>query len=414
MYRASAAAQAAPLVPAPHDYLDRDRLIAFYERIVARDSDDQITLRMLAAQYLARFRERGDLGDVARAQAAAQRSLALQPSGNDSADMTLSSALLAYHEFPRALHYARAAEAAVPSNDAAQAQVSSLLMELGRYREAGVRLTRTGSADADPSSLAVRARYFELTGRLSLARNLIDDATGSLDRLIAGPAYARSWYHVRAAQLAFEAGDDDTVRDQLQRALELFPDNAAALMLKAQWERAHHWWVASLSDATRSAELYPLPQTLGYEADAQRALGDVRAAEQTDALIDAERRLYNVQGVNDRLLAMYYAQRQTHLAVALRMARADLVRRGNEIYADDTMAWVLAAAGRWPQARTYAVRAVRLETEDPTLQYHAGAIAMETGHADEARARLSRALALNPNFDAFYADDARRRLAALQ
>ena len=36
-------------------------------------------------------------------------------------------------------------------------------------------------------------------------------------------------------------------------------------------------WQRALAAATRSAELYPLPQALGYEADAQRALGDETA-----------------------------------------------------------------------------------------------------------------------------------------
>jgi Flp pilus assembly protein TadD len=159
--------------------------------------------------------------------------------------------------------------------------------------------------------------------------------------------------------------------------------------------------------------LYPLPQALGYEADAQRALGDSEGARRTDALIRAEQRLFNTQGINDRLLAMYYAEHREHLSDALVEARADIAKRGDEIYSDDTMAWVFAAMGRFTQARVYAVRAMRFNTADPELAYHAGVIALHTGHLAEARRRLSAALAVDAAFHPFYADDARRMLATI-
>jgi len=412
-HRPLAGAAAVAPAPAPTDFLQRDRIVAFYEREAARDAGDQIVRRTLAAQYLLRFRERGDLDDVARAQAVSLRSLQLQRAGNDAADMTMASALLAYHRFREALHYERDALAAVPSNDGARVQIASLQMELGRYDVAAHVLAQSVSPLPDPGRMAVRARYDELTGRLLLARNLIAEASTIVDRQYAAPAYTRSWYHFRAAQLAFESGDAAAVRSELNESLRLYPENAAALMLRAQWLRGQGRWQESLVAATQSAQLYPLPQTLGYEADAQRALGDAPAAARTDALIEAERRLYNVHGVNDRLLAMYDAQRHLHLAQALQMARADLLKRGDEIYADDTMAWVLASMHRWTAARTYALRATRLGTQDPMLQYHAGVIAMETGHRVEARRRLEAAVRANPAFDPFYAPDARRRLDAL-
>lgn len=395
--------------PVHRDYLDRDRTIAFYERESSADREDQVALRMLAAQYLQRFRERDDLGDVERAKVASRRSLVLQPYGNDAADATLASALLAYHEFPEALHYERDALAAVPTNDDTRAQIASLLMELGRYDEAGRVLARP-PRDRSPSWKAVDARYDELQGRLPFARNEIREAETTVDGMLTIPAYTRSWFHVRAAQLAFEDGDDGAVGDELAQALRIFPDNAGALLVEAQWHRAHARWHEALTAATRSADLYPLPQTLGYEADAQRALGYGREAEATDALIDAEQRLNNARGVNDRLLAAYYAQRHTHLSDALRFARADLAKRGDEIYADDTVAWVLASMGRWSEAYRYSRRATRLGTNDPVLLYHAGAIAMEAGNARVGRRLLEAALRQNPNFDPFAAEDARRRL----
>jgi len=412
---ASHRAQATGIKPAPvsTDYQQRDRFIAFDEAQARLDPADQITRRMLASQYLQRFRETGDLNDVTRAHAMAERSLALQPQGNTQALSIIASSDIVFHHFPAALAAERAALEGDPSNDGARAQSASILMEIGRYQEAEQILNHPSDLDVDPTWMSIRARYDEVTGNLAGARIEMAEATQHVDRMISVPAYTRSWYHLRDGQLAFEAGDAQTAAAEYEESLRIYPDNAMALLFQAKFYRAHHDWQRALAAATRSAELYPLPQALGYQADAQRALGDYQGANRTDALIAAEQRLFNVQGINDRLLAMYYAEHREHLNDALAAARSDIGKRGNEIYADDTMAWVLATIGRWKLARVYAVRAARYDTADPELQYHCGIIAWHTGHTGEARRRLSAALAVDAQFHPVYADDARRILVAI-
>lgn len=402
-----------PPAPISTDYRQRDRLIAFYEEQARRDPSDQITRRMLGSEYLQRFRETGDLNDVTRAHAMAERSLALQPQSNAQALSVIASSDIVFHHFPAALAAERSSLEGDPKNDDASAQSASILMELGRYEEARDILTHPADPDVDPTWVSIRARYDEVTGNLTGARVFMAEATQQVDRMISISAYARSWYHLRDAQLAFEAGDGETAASEFTQALRIYPDNAMALLFAAKFYRAHHDWQRALAAATRSAELYPLPQALGYEVDAQRALGDDEGASRTDALIAAEQRLFNVQGINDRLLAMYYAEHREHLNDALAAARSDIGKRGNEIYADDTMAWVLATMGRWKEARVYAVRAARYDTADPELQYHCGVIALHTGHTGEAQRRLSAALAVDAQFHPVYADDARRILVAI-
>ena len=325
----------------------------------------------------------------------------------------IASSDIVFHRFRAALSAERAALEVDPSNDGARAQSASILMEIGRYQEAEQILNHPSDPDVDPTWMSIRARYDELTGNVAGARVVLDEATRRVDRMTSISAYARSWYHLRDAQLAFEAGDGQTAAAEYDESLRIYPYNSMALLFAAKLYRAHHDWQRALAAATRSAELYPLPQALGYEADAQRALGDEEGAHRTDALIAAEQRLFNVQGINDRLLAMYYAEHHEHLNDALAAARSDIAKRGDEIYADDTMAWVLAAIGRWKEARVYAVRAARYDTADPELQYHCGVIAWHAGYAGEARRRLSAALAVDASFHPFYADDARRILGSI-
>ena len=410
-YRAQATA--IPLAPVSRDYEQRDRVIAFYETQVKRDPSDQITRRMLASEYLQRFRETGDLNDVTRGRFMALQSLRLQPQGNLQALGAIASCDVAFHRFNDALAAERASLRADPFNDDARAQTASILMELGRYAQADRILNHPLQSDPNPTWMSIRSRYNELAGNLPGARMEMAQATSIIDRMISVPAYTRSWYHLRDAQLAFEAGDTSAAGSEFDEALRIYPDNAMALLYQAKFYRAHHDWQRALASAARSADLYPLPQAVGYEADAQRALGDEDDARRTDALIRAEQRLFNAQGINDRLLAMYYAEHREHLGDALAEARSDLAKRGDEIYSDDTMAWVLAAMGRWKDARFYATRAVRYNTGDPELEYHAGIIAWHTAHIDEARHRLSAALAADAQFHPVYADDARRVLATI-
>jgi tetratricopeptide (TPR) repeat protein len=406
--------QASAAAPVIADYASRNELIAFYEGQVRRAPADQIQTRMLAAAYLQRFREQYDLGDVRRAQALAQRSIVLQPQGNTPAQMTLAAALLTYHDFRQALIHERAAWLGEPWNTTTLAQMASLEMELGRYDVARAYLQRIPSGTVEnPAVDSVRARYDELTGHLDRARAHIADALHTEDGGVGNPAYDRSWFHLRAAQLAFEAGDDVQARSECAIALQDFPDSAQTLMLVARIDRAEGRWHEALDAATKSAALYPLAQTLGYQADAQRALGETASAAQTDALIDVEQRLFDAQGINDRLLANYYAQRREHLDAALRAAQSDYRKRGDEIYADDTLGWVLATLGRWTEARVFTERAVRLRTQDAELQYHAAIVALHTGHTSEAKQRLTAALAENPSFDPFEAAEARSALATL-
>lgn len=408
-------AQAALPTPAPviADYASREQVVSFYERDARRHPDDQIIARLLATQYLQRFREQNDVGDLLRAQAQAQHSLALQPRNNIAADMTMASALLSLHQFRSALRYAREAERIEPWNPSAQAQEISLQTELGRYDIADklLRHPPPGMRRNDVWDGA-QARYDEVTGNLSRARRLIDRSMADADSVMDNPAETRAWYHMRSGELAFSAGDYQTAEQRFNEALAIFPTDAKALSGLARLAWAQARWPEAMRFAARAAELLPTPETLGYEADAQRALGDRGSAAQTEDLIGAVERVGNARGINDRALAVYYAEHREHLADALRIARRDLAAR-DDIYAEDTLAWVLAANGRWGEARKYAREATRFDTEDARLQFHAGIIALRNGDDDEGRRRLEFALRLSPQFHPDYAEQAKLALANL-
>ncbi len=401
--------------PGDRDDERRDSLIAFWEGAVRENhTSDMLSPRELANQYLQRYREKGDIGDVLRAQHMAQRSLTVQ-SRNIGATAEMAAVMLTLHRFRAALRYVDEDIPYDPAGPEFLSQKASLLMELGEYRQADVTLDRVRSSDRNSVAVeTIRSRYDELTGHLAQARTLLSDATAQFD-VDAGGAAAqpRAWYRFRAGELAFEAGDNDAAIADERDALALFPTYNLALKDLAKFELANHHYAEALDAATKGAQVTPFPETLGYEADAQAALGDPKAAAATRDLVFTIERIGNAYRVNDRLLAIYYADHRLRPNDALAIARREAAVRGDEIYAQDTLAWAAAMAGHWNEARRAATQATRFETEDPIIQFHAGMIALHFGERVEAKRRLTRALALNANFHPVYADQARQALATL-
>ncbi len=407
------AGSAATPAPVDRDYERRDALVAFWEGAVRENHrGDMLSPRQLAGQYLQRYREKGDIGDVVRAESMARRSLAAQPR-NIAATAELASVFLTLHRFREAL---REVEQNVPYDPAGaqfRSQEASLQMELGDYDAARKALAHIGPAETQTAQArTVRSRYDELTGHLANARELLASAMTEIDSNAEASAQARAWYHFRAGELAFEAGDNDAaIRDE-RDALAIFPTYNVALKDLAKFELANHHYREALEAAIAGAQVTPFPETLGYEADAQAALGDARGAAATRDLIFAIERIGNAYGVNDRLLAIYYSEHGLRPADTLEIARREVALRGNEIYAQDTLAWAAAADGRWDTAKKASSVALRFKTEDPLLWFHAGMIARHFGDKETARKDLLYALALNPRFHPVYAGVARSYLPA--
>jgi tetratricopeptide (TPR) repeat protein len=414
---ASAVAAGIPTAaPVNRDDLTRDAQVAFWEHTVGqRLPHDVLSPRNLSEQYLQRYRERGDLGDATRALAMAEREERVAPH-SPPADGAMAAALLVLHRFAEARAYVRDAErGSAPDAPELLTREAGLDMELGEYARVAPLLARIKAADRDISYETAQARCDELTGHLAAADSLLQRATIDYDaHYPEASAQARAWYHYREGELAFEGGRmDEAVADE-RTALGMFPNLALADNALARFELARHHWRAALDAATAGANIVPLPETLGYEADAQRALGDGAAAAQTQDLIVAIERIGNAYRVNDRLIAIYYSEHGIRLDDALRIARREIAVRHDEIYAQDTLAWAAAMDGRWDEARIAMAHAIRYDTQDARLQFHAGMIALHFGDRTEARSRLERALALNPQFHPAYADEARAVLATLR
>ena len=412
---ASSQAQSLPtMAPITRDYLQRDRLIAFWERAVGeRHAADGLSPRNLSEQYLQRYREHGDIDDVLRAKRLAEDSLRAQPRTNIGALAGIAAADLTLHKFKDALAITKAMIRMQPGDKNLLVREASLDLEIGDYAAARAILAKLGPAGKyDIGQDTLQARYDELTGHLADARALLQRPTAYENSQFDAPAQSRAWFFFRTGELAFEAGDNDGAIADEKHAIEVFPNFADAFRAEARFECALERWQACLESARSSAAIVPYPETLGYEADAQRALGEASDAAATDDLIVTIEKIGNTQHISDRLLAIYYSEHRTHAMDAYAIAKRELAAR-DDILTEDTLAWAAAMAGAWDQARVADRKAMRFDTEISLLQYHAGVICEHFGERDRAKRYFEKALALNPQFHAVYADDARARIAKL-
>lgn len=366
----------------------------------------------MADQYLQRYRERGDVGDVLRAQAAAQRSLRIQPDGNLAALGLLATAQLTLHRFRDALATVRSARRGAPDDPSLAVSEAALDLELGDYAAAQALVARAGGGNTDATE-TVAARIAELTGDLPRARALLGRAARRADAIYGIPNERRAWFHVRLGELAFEAGDDPAALAEERTALDRFPDDVAALTDTARFSAALGRWTDARAAAEHAVRLTPSPENLGLLADAQQQLGDLAAASATRDEIAAVERIGNAQHLVDRLLALEYADRGVNAQDAYAIARRELAVR-DDVFAEDTLAWTAARAGRWEAARRAGARATAWNTAEPRLWYHAGVIAEHDGDRARAVACYEHALGLNERFAAGFADDARARLNRLR
>ena len=368
-----------------------------------------LTPRMLSSQYLQRYRERGDLGDVLRAEHAARVSLVAMPQRNTAGDVSLADALVTLHRFREAqaaIVEARASRADDPGLIATEAGIDLELGDLAAVRAA------LAAHPGDPLFALTQARYDEETGHVADARTIVDRAAHLADTMYDTPAERRAWYHARAAELAFAAGDHAAARADATAALAIFADHLRALTILARADAADGRYADAIAAAQHAARLQPNPDVLGILADAQAASGDAASAAATRDEIFAVQRIASSQRVNDRLTALYEADHGVRLDDAYATAQREL-RTRDDVYTEDTLAWAAARAGHWDAAREASRKALRYDTESAPMQYHAGVIAQHDGDTARARRRLERALALDPHFSA-QADDARARLAALR
>src|SRR5471030_1324370 len=218
-----------PVVHLPFDSNVIDLQIGNNERAVQRDPYSALGWSMMCSAYMDRSRESDDLATAVKAEAAARRSLEIRKLGNVGALNKLVQSLLQQHRFKDALAECEKAYARkIYSDDTVVLHVECLI-ELGRYDEAGVLVTKNPRAFSDGSSKTVVARLLDIGGKPEEALKVYRLVAHEVDENGGMPSNAVAWFHTRLAMQLARLGKHDEARTEYNVALRMYPRDYKAM-----------------------------------------------------------------------------------------------------------------------------------------------------------------------------------------
>jgi Tfp pilus assembly protein PilF len=384
--------------------------IAFYEARASRDPYGARDRAVLASLYLARARGSGSDHDLARAEELARESDRLRSRRNAGTAEVLAATLMAQHKFAEAYEVMGKALARDSSDLVHRATLGEIALELGNYHEADRLFGSVALSRFEPAIGIRYARWLEVNGRSAEARALFETLRARLAGGFRIPAEQLAWLDLRIGELAARNGQPALAKSAFRRGLALLPDDARLLGALARLSADRGAWADAIQLGERALAQVLDPATLITLWEAHAATGNRDKAKEYERALEVA--LSGRPGAMHRAWALFLLDRGLKVNKVVTDALQELsVRR--DVYGYDLAAWALLRAGRFVEAGRYADSAVSRGTCDAGLNYRAGRVALGAGDSTVARARLRRALEINPRFHPSLADTARRILEQL-
>ena len=363
---------------------------------------------LLASAYMQKARETGDFSLNAKADAALNRVLEIEPDNYDALKLR-AKLMLTYHRFREGLELARRAQSLRPTDHDAYGALTDALVELGEYPAAIEAAQKMVDLRPDASSYA----------RVAYLRSLHGDSEGAITAMQVAvkssnpkDPEAAAWTRVHLGLELAQAGKLAEGEREFEKALQTFPGHKLALDAKARTRIA-------VGDLNAAIQIYEAQQKISPSADVALVLGDLYT--QTDRRAEANKQYelfesleeVNVVAENSwHHMVNYWLDHDKNLVLALGHATREYESR-KDIFTCDTLAWALFKNGRLAEAQRVMKEALRTGSRNARLLYHSGMIANALGDSRNAIQNLQLALKLNLKFDLIPADIARNTLAAL-
>ena len=382
-----------------------DKQILAAQLSVQQNSTASLGYNMLAAAFMQKARETGDFSFNARAEQSLNHSFEIAPDNYEGLKLQ-AAVLLNYHRFAEALQVAQRVQAINPRDHEVYGAVVDALVELGEYERAVDAAQKMVDLRPDTASYS----------RISYIRSLHGDKKGAIEAMkmaaeSANPQNPESiaWCRVHLGDELMNSGRADEAEREYDHALYLFPDYHFALAGKARARYAAGDTDGAMTLYKRAIERVPLPNYIAALGDLYAKLGRTDEAKQEFEQVEFIEKMGAGGGTYSRQLALFWADHDMRLDEALDIAQRERATR-KDIYASDILAWCLYKKGRFAEAKNFMDEALRLNTQDPMLLYHAGMIALATGDKKKSREYLKQALDINPNFDILQSEIARQKL----
>jgi tetratricopeptide (TPR) repeat protein len=253
--------------------------------------------------------------------------------------------------------------------------LGDVLMEQGNLTEAIDAYQKMADLKPDPQAYArvahVRWLKGDLEGALEMMRAAAQGATPQ------NPESA-AWFHARLAAYELQAGHGAEARQACAAASEFQKDYPPALLLLGRMALAEGKGPEAIEPLRRAALANPLPDYQWTLAEAFRAVGSADEAKKT------EDELRQTGAADDpRTFSLFLSTRHEQPALAIELAERELKERA-DVHTHDALAWALASAGRWDEARRHSEQALAEGTADARIYLHAGLIAAGSVRRDDA------------------------------
>jgi tetratricopeptide (TPR) repeat protein len=398
---------------------ETDDVIRFFQWKVSQDADDFFNYDRLGVAYIQKARETGDVTYYNLAAKALEKSLNLESTHAEASPATkhLATVYYAEHRFDDALALAQKAMDLNPRDVTPYALIGDAQSEMGEYEKAWAayrKLQNLGDGQSANSGL----QYLEQS-RASVESFLTGDSEAAIDHMRRAvdisvtSRMAResiAWTQFTLGDYYLQLGDLADAQAAYRDALKAYPDYHRALTGLAKVSSAQGHLSEAISFYEKAISIIPLPAYAAALADLEAKAGNTVEAKKQFELVAYIGRLnaFN-QTVYNRELAMFYADHDVHLPQALELARKEFEIR-HDVYTWDALAWALYKNSETEQAAAAIKQALRLNTKDALLLFHAGMIYERLGEKEKGQDYLRRAIALNPQFHLFYADVAKATL----
>jgi tetratricopeptide (TPR) repeat protein len=360
----------------------------------------------LAAAVLSKVRETGDYSLNRKAEESINKAMEIDPENFD-AQILQTQIYLSEHKFREGLDLAKKLESANPDSQAVLAAITDAQTELGLYEEA------VGTAQKFVNQWPNSTSYT----RVAHLRSLYGDTAGAIEaRQLAlriadpGDKEGLAWFNSELGREYWAAGKIKEAESSFDRALEIFPDYHWALAGKGKV-------LAGRGEYDRAIGIYETLVSRVPQTDRAIFLGDLY---KITGRGDAAQKIYEEtvkretagSGGDMHRLALFWADHDTNLDMALDVARQDRAKNG-DLLASDILAWCLYKKGQYAEAKSYMTEALRLKTKNASFYYHLGMIENALGNKKEAVRNLKLALETNPAFDLLQAGIAKQKLEEL-
>ncbi len=312
------------------------------------------------------------------------------------------------HVFDQSIAWAKKALAADPAAREPWGIMGDAHVELGDYEAATEEYQKMMDLRPDLSSWSRGAHLLWLTGNKSKAMWLMERA------IKAGAPYAENtaWCRAKLAMMQFNDGALSAAAQTLLPALTAGSSNPHLLLAAARVSTAQAQFDSAASFYQQLLRGGPNHEALVGLGDLHASKGEKEEAEKYYARVEALHAAHVTTGVHDHMtMARFYADHDRNPVEALRLAeQAKLTKNVQEA---DVLAWVYLKAGDLPHAIESMKRALKYNTPDAEMHYHAGMIAAAAGDRVSAQKHLQTALNYNPQFSLLQVPVALRKLEEL-